>query len=362
MKVAFFKDFIFSEQPLYRVVRHLFLFFGTILLFTFVSFSDSSNAAGFVSSFLMVTVNALFFFGYAYLTVYILVPYLAFKQKYLSFILLFLFSGLLISALKFQFSDFLFYNAISPENSIRDFKVSLGEIITNTKDMSFIVALFAVFKFARDYYHEHEVISELERGALETEIQMLQNQLDPHVLFNNLNNLYSISISSPEKLESQVVKLRSILNYILKDSRQSHVALRNEILMIRNYIGMEKLRYGERLKLEFTVEGVPGKDRIVPLLLFSFVENCFEHGSSTETGSSWINIWLGIQDRSIHFIAENSMPDMLISVADKGYAGSIQRIRRRLELLYPGRYQLSIVESRERFKVDLKMELTEDES
>ncbi len=329
------------------------------MLFTFVSISDSSNTQGFLASFGMVTINALFFFGYAYLTVYILVPYLAFKKRYFSFIFLFLLSGFLISFIKFQFSDFLFYNAISPENSFKDFKISMGEIITNTKDMSFIVALFAIFKFARDYYQENQTIHELEQAALETEIKMLRNQLDPHVLFNNLNNLYSISLSSPEKLEPQMGKLRSLLYYILRESRRPYVKLREEILMVRNYIGLEKLRYGDRLQLEFTVEGVPGQIEIIPMLLFSFVENCFEHGSSTETGSSWINIWLRIKSKNIHFRAENSMPEMLISIGEEGYSGSVKKIRRRLELLYPGRYQLSIAENREKYAVDLKMDLND---
>jgi len=328
-----------------------------VLIFTLVSFSGTDRNVHFVGSFLMVTINALFFFTYAYLTVYVLVPYFVYRKKYVLFFLLFLFSGVAISAIKFRFSDFLFYNAISPENSGLNLKFNFGEVLTNTKDMSFIVALLAMFKFTRDYYREKQIIRELQQGSLETEIKMLQSQLDPHVLFNNLNNLYAISLSSPGKLEAQVVKLRSILYYVLEESRKSFVLLSDEILMIRNYIGLEKLRYGERLCLEFTVEGVAGEICIVPLLLYSFVENCFEHGSSAETGQSWINILLRITDNHIAFTAENSMPDMFISVSDESYNGSLKRIRRQLELLYPGRYQLSVIESREKYTVELQMEL-----
>ncbi|MFZ5938943.1 MAG: sensor histidine kinase [Bacteroidota bacterium] len=330
-----------------------------VLLFTFVARSGPGKSSSFASSFLMVTSNAVFFFGYAYLTVYLLVPFLAFRKKYLLFFLAFLASGFLISFLKFQFSDFVFYTAIAPENQSAARELTFGEIITNTKDMTFIVALFSILKFARDHYHEKEVIRVLEKSSLEAEIKMLQNQLDPHVLFNNLNNLYAISLSTPEKLEPQLVKLKSVLHYIFEESRVPFVYLREEVLMIRNYIGLEKLRYGDRLKLEFTVEGVAGDLQVVPLILFSFVENCFEHGCSAETGPSWINIVLNIQEQGIQFTAENSIPDLFVSAGDEQPGGSIRQIRRRLELLYPGKHHLSIIESRERFKVELQMELDE---
>ena len=132
---------------------------------------------------------------------------------------------------------------------------TLSALLVNTKDMTFIVAIFALVKFARDHYILESNIRELQRKGLEAELKLLEHQMDPHVIFNNFNNLYSISIYRPEHLKSTVKKLKSILHYLFTESKSDKVLLAKEVEMIENYIGLEKLRYGDRLNIAFKTEG-----------------------------------------------------------------------------------------------------------
>ena len=114
--------------------------------------------------------------------------------------------------------------------------------------------------------------------------------MDPHVIFNNFNNLYSISIYRPEHLKATVKKLKTVLHYLFKGSKSDKVLLAKEVDMIRNYIGLETIRYGDRLNVSFEPEGSMHGLMIAHLILYSFVENCFVHGADVNPLKSWIKI------------------------------------------------------------------------
>ena len=146
------KELVIHPKLVYRITGHLFLFFSMVFLFTWVTFSRSDQPSSFFPQFAMVFTNALFFFGYAYLTVYLLIPRILSKRKVLYFMALFILAGIGLSILKFVASDFVFYRSISPENLPLDAAFTLSDIVVNTKDMTFIVALFAISKYAKDHY------------------------------------------------------------------------------------------------------------------------------------------------------------------------------------------------------------------
>ncbi|MEN8230786.1 MAG: histidine kinase [Bacteroidota bacterium] len=328
-----------------------------VLLFSWVAHSHSDNSTSFLNGFIQVFINALFFFGYAYLTVYLLIPFYLVKRKVLLFIVLFLLTGIGLSLLKFIFSDFIFYQAISPENTLSGNTGSLSSILVNTKDMTFIVAIFALVKYARDHYLLESNIRELRRKGLEAELKLLEHQMDPHVIFNNFNNLYSISIYRPEFLKSTVEKLKSILHYLFTESKRDKVLLTTEVKMIENYIGLEKLRYGDRLNISFKTQGNLEGFEISPLILYSFVENCFVHGAGEDPRKSWINIELAIKDSRLFFMAANSVSEQLQEPKSKGKSNANENSLRRLELQYPNSYRLAIREKRNKHIVELNVSL-----
>ncbi len=294
-----------------RIIRHVLLFVVMVLVFSWVAHSRSEGEGGFLASLLVVFTNAFFFFGYAYITVYLLIPHILAKKKYVLFITLFVLAGLLLSAMKFLFSDYIFYQAISPEDASVDRFLSLPALLVNTKDMTFIVAVFAIVKFARDHYIVESDIRELKQKGLEAEIKLLEHQMDPHVIFNNFNNLYSISIYRPEYLKATVKKFRSILHFLFKESKNEKVLLSKEVDMIENYIGLEQLRYGERLQISFTKHGDFQGLEIVPLILYPFVENCFVHGAGEDPLPSWIRIEMSVNGSNLRFSTANSVSEQV---------------------------------------------------
>ena len=346
-----------SQKLIHKIFRHLFLFLAMVLLFSWVAYSRSGKQESFVRGLAMVFTNALFFFGYAYLTVYLLIPKFLARRKVIVFIFLFLACGMGLSLLKFVFSDYIFYQAIAPEISLSGSTFTLSALLINTKDMTFIVAIFALARFARDHYLLESNILELQKKSLEAELKLIEHQMDPHVIFNNFNNLYSISIYRPEYLKSTVKKLKSLLHYLFRDSKNSEVLLSREVEMIQNYMGMEKLRYGERLNSTFQVDGKVEGLTIAPLILYSFVENCYVHGAGEDPKNSWIRIALKVKDSRLTFRAANSVSDHHRVKRTNGPKGTNENSERRLELQYPNSHRLTIKEKRNEHIVELNLSL-----
>ena len=348
---------LISQKLIHRIFRHLVLFTSMVFLFSWVAISRSDAATPFRQVLLMVTLNAVFFFGYAYLTVYLLIPEFLIKKRYLLFFGLFLLSGIVLSLLKFACSDFSFYQAIAPENNPGGSSSILVSLMVNTKDMSFIVALFAIVKFARDRYLLEHQIREIQRKGLEAELKLLEHHMDPHMIFNNFNNLYSISINKKEMLKPTVRKLKALLHYLFDESKKEKVPLVREVEMIENYIGLERLRFGDRLKVSFTSEGALEGLKIAPLILYSFVENCFVHGACADPSHSWINIELDVKDTRLHFLAANSVPDQVRMNRNQQKTGTNENSLRRLELQYPNSHRVTIREQKNKHQVELNVSL-----
>ena len=260
--------------------------------------------------------------------------------------------------MKFFFSDYLFYNAIADELSHRIKKVDLIQVVINTKDMTFIVAIFLIAKYTKDNYNTQNKLRELKEGKLETEINLIHNQLDPHIVFNNLNNLYSISLNNPKEVLPNIRKLKALLTYYFSVGKSPMVNLNDELEMIDNYIGLEKLRYGDRLNINYQVTGESDGYYIIPFVLFSIIENCFEHGCSIEAGNSWINIEVDIEKNSLIFHAANSKPNILFLQGKDHPVGSQNKLTKRLELLYPGRHQLRIKDEKRAYSVSVKLKIS----
>ncbi len=348
---------LFTDQRwVSRILRHFLLFFSLVLIFSWVAHYRSESEGGYQQSLMMVVVNAFFFFAYAYLTVYLLIPRLLLRKKIAPFVLAFVLAGVAMSALKYLFSDFGFYHAISPDSRVLTGPVAFSDLLVNTKDMTFVVAIFAIVKYARDHYLLESNIRELQQKGLEAEIKLLEHQMDPHVIFNNFNSLYSISLNRPELLGVTVKKLQSVLHYLFRESKLDKVLLSKEIEMIENYIGLEKLRYGERLKINYEIDGNPRGLQITPLILYPFVENCFVHGAGEDPDQSWINVSLSIKDNKLQFCASNSV-SRGANLPRNGKSGNENSIRR-LEIQYPNSHRLTILDREKKHVVELNISLS----
>lgn len=345
--------FLYSKEFKYRLVRHILFFLLTVFSFALILFVQDKSG-GFTNTLWVTFVNGLFFFSYAYITIFVLIPEFLLSKKVLWFILLFLLVGIALSALKLVVSDQIFYSSISPENIRRKGILSLKFILVNTKDMTFIVALFSISKYVKDFYQAEQIRALVNRETKIAQRKLLQSQTDPHFLFNTINNLYAISLLNPAKTIEVVRRIKIVLNYIIEEMQNEFVELEREIELVNNYVQLEKLRYGKRLKVMLETDGDTESRRIPPMILFTLFENSFKHGSSLDAGSPWIKCLIKADSNKIELLVENSKPKNPVQIDSK--RKQLLHLKKRLDLMYTNKgYQLEINENEGSYKVKIEL-------
>jgi LytS/YehU family sensor histidine kinase len=220
--------------------------------------------------------------------------------------------------------------------------------------MTFIVALFCIAKYIKDYLHAEEIRKLVILQTKEAQRKLFQSQFDPHFMFNTINNLYAISLLNPAKTADVLSRIKIVLNYIIEEIQKEFVELNGEIELVKNYIQLEGLRYGNRLKVNLNVEGNVKSYRIPPMILFFLIENCFRHGSSLDAGSPWINADIKTEPEKIIFEVENSKPAGQPLKSKSNI--QLKNLRKRLEIMYkPSGYKLEVSDNEQSFKVYLEL-------
>ncbi|MCK3685082.1 histidine kinase [Maribellus sp. YY47] len=347
---------LYDTRFWYRGSRHLLFFLSMVLLFSFVLRMQHSHESYF--NLLKVTlINALFFFSYAYITIFLLIPEYLLKRKVLYFMLFFALVGIALSALKLVVSETIFYASISPGAVPESGMMNLRFIVMNAKDMTFIVAVLSIAKYVKDYLFAERLRKELEEEGKQAQQKLMQSQFDPHFLFNTINNLYALSLLNPEKTKEVIHRIKLVLKYIIDESQKDSVALNDEITLIENYIQLEKLRYGKRLKVALKTDGNIDDLRIPPMVLFLLVENCFKHGSSLDAGVPWIEITVRAEGNNVLLMTENSKPKAISDFEMNSRAGhGLKSLEKRLTLLYRKEgYNLDIHSEDRLFRVKLEL-------
>ena len=189
----------------------------------------------------------------------------------------------------------------------------------------------------------------------QAELQLLRAQIHPHFLFNTLNNLYALTLKQSDQAPLVVERLTGLLHFVLEQGTAPLVPLPDEVTLLRNYVALEQLRYGERLTLEFRAEGIAPAARIAPLLLLPLVENAFKHGAAEQVGAARISIALAVADGWFTCVVENTKHAGPVPGAVAGIG--LRNVRQRLELLYPQRHRLQVRAEDDTFAVCLALRL-----
>jgi LytS/YehU family sensor histidine kinase len=194
---------------------------------------------------------------------------------------------------------------------------------------------------------------ETEREKMNAELSYLKAQINPHFLFNTLNSIYSLAIMKSDETPTAVVKLSGMMRYVLSEATTDFVSLEKEIIYIKNYIDLQKIRFGESISLEFSINGTTNGKKIAPLILISFIENAFKHGINAEEDSV-IRIKINITAEELFLNVFNKKVAVHISEENKSGLG-VENTRNRLELLYSKRHKLSIYDAEEQYLVELSI-------
>lgn len=202
------------------------------------------------------------------------------------------------------------------------------------------------------FYKNQQKYLQLNEQKKSTELATLKHQLNPHFLFNTLNNLYALSIKKSDETPEVIAKLSEMLDYMLYGCNEKYVALLKEIELIENYLALEKVRYGKRVEIHFS-KNVEKDVKIAPLILLTFIENAFKHGVSQELKEANIQVQINLTGNQIYFEILNSISKTKVN-SNKHSIG-IGNVKKQLELLYTGDYSLDIKEEKDRFNVRLKL-------
>ena len=219
-------------------------------------------------------------------------------------------------------------------------------------------ALFASFSIAAmvamyDHLESRRSLSALAELKNEAELAALKSQLNPHLILNTLNNLYSLALEQHERTPEMVLMLANILRYSLYESEEASAPLEREIEILQAYVVLQEIGIGERAAISFDITGSPQGRRIAPLLIVPIVENAFKHGGAVvqETPAN-IHFQLRIEADSITFVAENPVEPQQAADDTNGGIG-LNNLRGRLALLYPNRHSLQVIPGDGLFRVVL---------
>jgi len=215
---------------------------------------------------------------------------------------------------------------------------------------------FFGFKLFWNYQKEQIDIRALRQEKTESELNFLRSQLNPHVLFNNLNNIYSYALDASPKAPEMILKLSDIMRYMLYECDGAFVPLQKEVTYLENYIELQKTQMEGRGEVNFKIVGETGGYRIAPLLLIAFVENSFKHSMQSQVKDIQIDITLRIIEGHFDFFVENTYSKDTEKSELPGGIG-LDNVKKRLALIYPDRHELHRSQGKNVFWINLKIEL-----
>lgn len=326
--------------PLIHIAVWLCLFLYPFI-FHYLRFSDTS--AVFRISAQLSLVAAFFYFN-----LHILVPKLVGKRR---FFLYFVIVALIITGVGYGAGYIQqFFN---PEFTQKH------ESFTVAQNTAIITSFFAWvissgMKITSEWFKSERMKKNIEHEKLQAEILFLKNQVNPHFLFNALNNIYSMQQLKSPKSGEAILKLSDLMRYTLYETSSATVPLENEITYLRNYVELQKLGIREDVNISFEVVGDPTGLQVEPLLLIPLVENAFKHGISY-LGKEPINIRLTIEDSSIQLRVENAINTVAGNKHTTGIG--LTNLRKRLSLLYPDSYHFEINDRDHKFIATLRINL-----
>lgn len=325
------------KELIFQIILHA-------LVFIFYSFGRNDSQ---VDSYEFV-----FFMNYAFAAFvinYLLLPRFYYKKKHLKSIIM----VILAIALVIVVEEFVLEKIYFPDTKGKSFS---GVFLT-LLDVLPVITILSGFKFAWDALGKQQEVDELKTAVKESELQFLKTQINPHFLFNNLNNLYAYAIENSPKTPDIILELSGVLRYMLYECKAKYVPLEKEIKQLENFINLNEMQIEERGEVRFSKQGIHSSYQIAPLILIVFIENAFKHSTASQTDEIKIDVQVKLSEQGVlQFTCQNSFQGQ--SNTDSLSQGiGLENVKKRLELLYPNAHELWIENANNVYKVHLSMNL-----
>ncbi len=223
----------------------------------------------------------------------------------------------------------------------------------------FTTCQYLVISFLLHNLHEQfkqkKALAEIKMEKLNTEVNYLKAQINPHFLFNTLNNLYSLSLQKSDKAPTTILMLSKMMDYMLYETSDSKVSLKKEIENIDNYIGLQRIRQGNDANIKYTVKGEITDQKIVPLVLLPLIENAFKHGANEMIHGAYIQITFNIEITQLKLLLENNYKE---KEKNDNHGIGLINLKKQLELFYPNKFSLELIDKESVFIASLMIDLS----
>lgn len=300
------------------------------------------------ASFIVARLSDLVLISFFYLNAFLLIPRLLYKKRiyfYLPALLVcfFAYSGITwFMTSKFVYTDisFTFHK----------------HIFFCTFVFLFILACSIAYRTIRDKIISDNLSNERETQNLKTELSLLRLQVSPHFMFNVLNNMVALARKQSDLLEPSLIKLSSLMRYMLYETGEEKVSLQRETEYLQSYIDLQRQRFGNKVAVNISLPAPDKEYEIEPMLLIPFVENAFKHGTGMITDAR-IDISLETNNGKLIFNVVNKYNPVSDEIKDKASGIGLANVKRRLELLYHNKHRLSINKNEDTFAVSLQIQL-----
>jgi len=343
-----------------RIVYHsiFWVFAFTFWLFTMFVASNFKNVLKLEPVLMTLVFNLCFAFA-VYSNLYLLLPYLFKRQKFLLYVISLL--GI-VSICAFVIDFLLVYplnSFVKGENFFEDITFVVW---FNFAFFTLIyVGITSFLSLMREWFVLQKVsdqFKDIEREKLEAELKALKSQINPHFLFNTLNNLYSLTLDKSDKAPGMVLQLSDLMRYILYECNERYVLLEKELGFVKNYLDLQKIRFDDAIPVKLEVKGSAGQHQVAPLLFEPLIENAFKHGAYAKNNHGFVNILFNFEENNkLELCIENRyQEDWQSRNSDNGIG--IKNVMRRLELIYPDKHQLEIRKEGDLFRVNLMIDMS----
>ncbi|MBS0000249.1 MAG: histidine kinase [Cyclobacteriaceae bacterium] len=290
-----------------------------------------------------------------YLNLYALIPRFLERQHYgiygITLVLLFgVFYGIHVFTFdvlsKILFPDYFLITFYNYDDLLIYFAIYIGS-----------TTLFVLSRYWFEILDSKKKLAEAEKEKIHHELKSLKAQVNPHFLFNSLNTIYSLALKKSDNTAEVIVKLADVLRYIIYESNAEKVELQKELDFIKKYIDLQKLRTNAANAIQFTETGEIGSQMVAPLIFIVFIENAFKHGPKGDTENQFLHIRFDISTKDIVFLVENNL-GKCAEIENNQFKGlGLENVRRRLELMYPGKHYLAISDNNDKFMIRLELQL-----
>ncbi len=333
----------------WQIVCHISFWVAMMALLSFIARNDPKfTTADLLIIFLLYPVINISLFYLHYL---VLIPEFLNKKRYGYYILAVIVAIIVYGLGKYGVAlMFKEHVLVHDKNQVTGFG---AYFLTTVFASLFFLFLSAVLKFTVDWFLNERIQRDLENQRLSAELAFLKSQINPHFLFNSLNSIYSLAYQRSETTPEAILKLSEIMRYMLYECNDNKVDLVKELQYLQNYIDLQKIRFGNKAFIDFKVEGKIEAQQIVPLLLISFIENAFKHGVANNPLTP-IRLLIDVNEAHLHFFIQNKKHT---NNRDESGGIGLNNVKRRLDLLYPGRYNLDIRDEKDTYTVELSLVL-----